>query len=143
MNKVKRIKKPVTISLNPALMEKIEKYMDSRGYSNRSKIVEDALKDYFAFQEQVDSETSFAIISVFFNHHDTKAVSSLLSVQHHSENVSIKYSSHLHLSHEFCLEIIVVEGMQSCIMDLEQKIRDIKGIDFVKTSILPPLSLVV
>ncbi|MHA2295759.1 MAG: nickel-responsive transcriptional regulator NikR [Candidatus Hodarchaeales archaeon] len=143
MKKTKRIKKPVTISLNPVLMEKLETYKEHWGYTNRSKIIEDALKDYFTIEDDT-SEKVFAIISTFFNHHDRDVVSSLLSVQHHADKITVMYSSHLHLSHDFCLEIIVVEGEgKRVIKELEQKIKAIEGINFVKTTILPPLSLVI
>ncbi|MFW9996146.1 MAG: CopG family ribbon-helix-helix protein [Candidatus Odinarchaeota archaeon] len=144
MNKDKRTKKPVTISLNPLLMEKIEKYKDYWGYNSRSKIIEDALKDYLAGGDEEEiNEKVYAIISVFFNHHVHEVVSSLIAIQHHVERVSVKYSSHIHLSHDYCLEILVVEGESSAVNAMKQKIKAIEGINFVKTTILPPLSLVV
>lgn len=117
-----------SFTLPPNIVEKVNEFAE-RLKMNRSMIMREALSSWLASQSSVTdiSGKGVAVVSYIYNHHDTHVLSELLDIQHNFENI-IGTSTHLHLSHTKCFEIVLCKGEIEEIKQLSTKIRSIKGL---------------
>ena len=75
---------------------------------------------------QCDNEVAGAIVIVY-DHHKRNIDNEINEVQHEHHHLILS-TQHVHLSHETCLETIVVKGKASELTALADKIITLKGI---------------
>jgi len=68
---------------------------------------------------------------MIYTHHQNELVQKILEIQHDAK-VNIMCNTHVHVSHENCLETIMVTGKVSEVKDFAQKIAGLKGVKFSK-----------
>ena len=80
------------------------------GYENRSEAVRDLVRDALIQQSWEDNEQIVAgSILLFYNHHQRNLLEELTNIQHSMHDLIIA-TTHFHLDHDSCLELIVVKG---------------------------------
>ena len=101
----------ITISIEPALLERFDRYIESRGYTNRSEGVRDAIRQLLADEriETNDAEPCVGCVTYVYNHHERELSSRLVETQHHHHDVPVA-TMHLHIDPENCLEATVLKG---------------------------------
>ena len=116
----------ISISIPKDLYERLEKYMKSSGVSDRSKIMQTALRDFLDENEK-DQTFVIGIINVVYEAESTAKVT---EVQHEFEDKIISVL-HVHRG-EKCIEAIAVKGIKSDLVDLVNKLASVKGVNKVK-----------
>lgn len=130
MNRVKRF----GVSIENDLIEKFDKYIKSKNYSNRSEAIRDLIRKEFVEEEWSQSSKIAAGAIVFvYDHHQRELANNLTDIQHDDHKIIIS-TQHIHLDHRICLEIIAVKGKISEILGLESKLKSIKGVKHVSLS---------
>ncbi len=131
VNMVERI----GVSIPKNLLGKFDSFINKKGYANRSEGIRDAIRDFLS-EPGIDlSGDGVGTISVFYDHHIHHISDFLTEVQHDFENIVLS-SIHFHLSHDTCLEIIVVRGNFRRISVFASRIKAKKGINQVKIQIM-------
>jgi len=123
------------VSLPRKLLERFDKTIMEACYSNRSKAIADAITEFIVSKKQLSGEKIIGSISFVYNHHTGDVTEKLTRLQHDHEEV-IKSSMHAHITHEKCLEVIIVSGNPREIQKLGETIAATRGVDNCKTSIL-------
>ena len=106
---------------------------------NRSMVVREALSSWISDRvkdQQIPEGDGVGVTSYIYNHHDTRVVSDLMHVQHEKDNL-ISSTTHVHLSHTKCFEIIILKGKINIIKDLNNSFRSIKGIVSFSEVLIP------
>ncbi|BCU71423.1 CopG family ribbon-helix-helix protein [Stygiolobus caldivivus] len=116
----------ISVSIPKELYDRLEKYMQTSGVSDRSKIMQTALRDFLDENER-DETYVIGIINIVYDNESTAKVT---SVQHEYENKIISVL-HVHRD-EKCVEAVAVKGMKSELVDLVNKLASIKGVSKVK-----------
>jgi len=130
MNRVKRF----GVSIENDLIEKFDKYIKSKNYSNRSEAIRDLIRKEFVEDEWSQSGKIAAGAIIFvYDHHQRELANNLTDIQHDYHKIIIS-TQHIHLDHRICLEIIAVKGKISEILDLESKLKSIKGVKHISLS---------
>jgi CopG family transcriptional regulator, nickel-responsive regulator len=130
MDNVKRF----GVSIENDLIEKFDKYIKSRNYTNRSEALRDLIRKEFVEEEWVQSDKIAAgAIVLVYDHHQRVLVDSLIDIQHDYHKIIIS-TQHIHLDPRICLEIIVVKGKISEIYKLESKLKSTKGVKHTSLS---------
>ena len=115
------------VSINSDLLEKFDKLIDSKGYSNRSEAIRDMIREHLVEQEwEADAETIGAV-TIVYDHHVRELSESLIALQHGHHSAVIS-SMHVHIDHHNCLEIIVVRGKGSKVKEIADKLISTKGV---------------
>lgn len=117
------------VSIEKQLLQKFDSYIKSRGYRNRSEALRDLIRKELVNNQWLakkEKEAAGAVIIVY-NHHQKELVDNIIDIQHDYKRIIIS-SQHIHLDHDFCLEIIVVRGRISDLFELENKLKVVKGI---------------
>jgi len=100
----------VTISLEPDLLAELDRFLERKGYSNRSQGIRDIVRARFVQEEwQTGRRATVATVNLVYDHHKRELMERLAHLQH--ENLErIVSSLHIHLDHEHCLEVLVLRG---------------------------------
>ncbi|MEA2016522.1 MAG: nickel-responsive transcriptional regulator NikR [Actinomycetota bacterium] len=117
------------VSIEEKLLKKLDSYVKSRRYINRSEALRDLIRKELVNSQWIgeeDEEVAGAIIIVY-DHHQKELVDNIIDIQHDYYKVIIS-SQHIHLDHRICLEVIIVKGMISRLFELENKLKVIKGV---------------
>ena len=101
----------VTISLDDGLLAEFDEYIKRKGYENRSEAIRDLLRQRLEADrlEGGRAESSVACLSYVYNHHQRELSRRLTAAQHDHHDLVLS-TLHVHLDHDNCLEIAVLEG---------------------------------
>jgi len=101
----------VTISLDDALLAEFDGYMKRKGYENRSEAIRDLLRDKLEQDRLTENRAHHAVacLSYVYNHHQRELSRRLTEAQHSHHDLMLS-TLHVHLDHENCLEIAVLQG---------------------------------
>ncbi|MBB5347867.1 nickel-responsive transcriptional regulator NikR [Desulfoprunum benzoelyticum] len=119
--------KRFSISLEENLLEIFDNHIRARSYTNRSEAIRDLIRKAFVKKEwQADKEV-MGVISLVYDHHQHKLQDKVTEVQHgyHHHIVS---TTHVHMDHDNCLEVIIVRGKAREIQELSDKLVALRGI---------------
>ena len=123
------------VSLASNLVAKLDEALSELGYANRSKAIGDAVRDFLAQKQVSGSGKLIATISYLYNHHVSDVNSNLVELQHGFEG-DITSTMHAHLSHDDCVEVLIVSGLAEKIKNLYGGLSAIRGVKNCKLSIL-------
>ncbi len=132
MEKVERI----GISLKKELLSPFDKLIASEGYATRSKAICDLVRERLS-QKQLSNSSAYAVAGVFliYDHHETKLPQKLVDIQH-NHLLTVIASTHVHLDHHNCLEIIILKGKVKDIEKLGNNIASLKGIKLSRVNVM-------
>ncbi len=119
--------KRFTISLEENLLETFDRYIQARSYNNRSEAIRDLIRKAFVKKEWEADNSVMGVISLVYDHHQHQLQEKVTEVQHdyHHHIVS---TTHVHMDHNNCLEVIIVRGSALDIQMLADKLIALKGV---------------
>ena len=125
------------VSIDSHLLNKFDSLSTKAGYTNRSEALRDLIRDKLV-SEKIDDENAlcFGIITFVYDHHKREIEKTLNNIQHDFYK-SIVFTSHVHIDHDNCMEIVVVKDKAGRSKKLADKILSFKGVKhgkFVMTS---------
>jgi CopG family nickel-responsive transcriptional regulator len=124
MNKIIRF----GVSIENNLLKKFDKQINKKGYKNRSEAIRDLIRSNLINHLSEDLNVkSIATLTILYNHHLGNVTDKLLDLQHNHTS-EILLSSHVHIDHDTCLEVIVLKGLTLNIIELSNKIKALKGV---------------
>jgi CopG family nickel-responsive transcriptional regulator len=128
----------VTITLDDALTEAFEGYMVRRGYHNRSEAIRDLIRDRL-HSEQLAAQPAghcVATLSYIYNHHERELAARLTSAHHEHHDLTIS-TMHVHLSHDHCLETVILRGPSNRVQTFADTVIAQPGVHHGSLAILP------
>ena len=120
------------VSLDSELLEKFDKTIERKGYSKRSEAIADIIRNSL-IQDSIEKGKGnvFGIISMVYDHHTRGTDEKLTDVQHSQHN-NIIATTHVHIDHNNCLEIIIVSGKANEIKTLAENLQSVRGVKHTK-----------
>ncbi len=116
------------VSIENFLLKKFDRLIEKRSYANRSEAIRDLIRKELVGQQCKNAETeSIGTITIIYDHHVRELAGLLTSVQH-DHNDEIITSTHVHLDHNNCLEVIIVKGKAGTIRKIADNLISIKGV---------------
>ena len=124
MNRITRF----GVSIDHNLLKKFDRSIHKKGYKNRSEALRDLIRRNLINEISLDLKVkSIATLTILYNHHMGNVTDKLLELQHnHTSDILV--SSHVHIDHNTCLEVIVLKGLTINIQELANNIKALKGI---------------
>ena len=127
----------ISFSLQPALQREFDRVSKLMGYDERSMALRIAIQNLINdYELKADPESLATGTILMIYDHVVRRVDNMITDIGHVHRVVIVSSLHLHLDEENCLNIIVVRGKVSKIMNLEQDIRKLNGVKQLKYAYL-------
>ncbi|RDW19706.1 nickel-responsive transcriptional regulator NikR [Oceanobacillus chungangensis] len=125
------------VSMEGNLLWKFDNLIKQRGYENRSEAVRDLVRDALIQHSwEKDEQIVAGSILLFYDHHKRNLQEELTNTQH-SMHDNIMATTHFHLDHSNCLELIIVKGKARDIQQLSNKLTSLKGVQYGKFTVAP------
>jgi len=127
MSKVTR----VSFTLPEDLLEKLDRFLQSKKYPSRSEAVRDAIAAFLAEQETLEGLKGEAVgvLVLLYDHGVPGLPERILELQHESEEL-VAAAQHLHLDERNCLEVIPIRGEGKRIRKLVEELGALRGVKF-------------
>ena len=116
------------IAIDSALLARFDRFITKQGYTNRSEALRDLIRDRLVADEVQHPETLVVgTVTLIYNHHSRLLPAKLTDLQHMYHELIIS-TTHVHLDHNTCLEVIVVRGASGKIQTLADVLIGTKGV---------------
>ncbi|GFO97573.1 nickel responsive regulator [groundwater metagenome] len=129
----------IGVSLPENLLEKFDEIITKRGYSSRSEGIRDSIRSYIRYYDwmsEVEGER-FGILSMTYDHSQRGLVTSLVDLEHEFTNIT-RSAVHVHISHEECMEVLILQGDGKEVKAIAERIMALKGVKNVKLTTIKP-----
>ena len=116
------------VSIEPDLIKKFDKQIKKEGYANRSEAIRDLIrKNLITEKNKNPNEEAIGTLTIIYDHHVGNLTDRLLDLQHnHTKEIFV--TTHVHIDHYNCLEVIILKGKTGNIQKLADNIKALKGI---------------
>ncbi len=116
------------VSIEPDLLKKFDKIIKMEGYTNRSEAIRDLVRKNLIREENKNPNAeSIGTLTMIYDHHTGNLTNKLLDLQH-DHTKEILSTTHIHIDHNNCLEVLVLKGKTGKIQKLADNIKSLKGI---------------
>ncbi|TAN47110.1 MAG: nickel-responsive transcriptional regulator NikR [Candidatus Methanoperedens sp.] len=129
----------IGVSLPENLLEKFDEIITKRGYSSRSEGIRDAIRSYIRYYDwmsEVEGER-IGILSMTYDHSQRGLVTSLLDLEHEFTAIT-RSAVHIHISHDECMEVLLVQGDGKDVRAIAEQVMALKGVKNVKLTTIRP-----
>lgn len=118
----------IGVSLEPDLLESLDRIASEGGYANRSQALRDLIRGALSSQAwQTAKGQVLAAIAIFYDSESSFATRKILELQHDFYH-DIRSSTHFHVSESSCLEVLVASGAAKKIQALVKALKSVKGV---------------
>ena len=117
-----------SVSLEADLLEQFDHYCKEQQFATRSEAIRQLLHNTLtAHAWESDWQDAAGTLTLVYDHHRSQLRRHLTQVQH--DHVDLVVSTlHAHLTHNLCLEVIVLRGPARRLLEIASRLRGLKGI---------------
>lgn len=128
----------VSVSMPDELLERIDEFADSHGYTGRSEVFREAARNLMSeFEdERLEDRELMAVVTVVFDYETTSVEEKMMGLRHDHEDV-VASNFHSHVGDRYCMELFVLEGQLEELSSFVGKIRATRDTLSVDYSVLP------
>ena len=128
----------ISISLTKDLLNRLDKFAKEKGYSSRSEVIRDAVRDVLSEYELSGFEEGKVTATItVISEQDKRDVNERLTRLRHEYDDIVSGNMHIHLGKTYCLEIFITEGDSKTVLSFVGKIRAIRDVQQVKYTMVP------
>lgn len=115
------------VSLPQTLIQRFDQLIKEKQYPNRSEAIRDLIRKRLIEEEIVQDQEVIGVLHLLYDHHQRELSDRLTDIQHDHHDLIIS-STHVHLDHDNCLEVILMKGRAGQIKSISDKLIAIKGV---------------
>jgi len=115
------------ISLPKDLIDKFDRLIREKNYTNRSKALGDLIRQELIKREWREGKEIAGAITLIYDHHKRELLNKITDIQHDFQKIIIS-TQHIHLDHNNCLEIVAIKGNPKEAQKLTDSLKSIKGV---------------
>jgi CopG family transcriptional regulator, nickel-responsive regulator len=116
-----------TISLEEDLLKEFDRHLRKHKYSSRSEGIRDLIRQSLVKQEWDADDEVVGVINLVYNHHQRQLQDRITQVQHEFHHHVVS-TTHVHLDHDNCLEVIIARGQAGQIQSLADQLIALRGV---------------
>jgi CopG family transcriptional regulator, nickel-responsive regulator len=126
----------IGIAIESSLLAAFDKLIEKQGYANRSEAVRDLIRERLV-QKTLNKPTAKAVAGIFlvYDHHAADLSRKLLELQH-SHLLRTISSTHIHLDHHNCLEVIILKGAVAELQKIADHLISLKGVKLGRLNLM-------
>ena len=118
----------IGVAIDSDLLNKFDRLIGSRGYTNRSEAFRDLIRDELVEKSWQDPGSKVVgTVTLVYDHHVRLLNEKLTDIQHDFHH-HILSTLHVHLDHDHCLEVLVVRGKAAAVKKIADKLISTKGV---------------
>ncbi|MBN2338669.1 MAG: nickel-responsive transcriptional regulator NikR [Acidobacteria bacterium] len=119
------------ISLEKELLERFDRLIEQKGYQNRSEAIRDLVRDHFVQEEVASNREVVGTLTLVYDHHQPKLSEQLIEAQHDYTG-QVLATTHVHLDHHNCLEVIILKGRGTDVKTFSDRLLSLRGVQHGK-----------
>jgi CopG family nickel-responsive transcriptional regulator len=125
----------IGVAIATDLLNKFDKLISQRGYTNRSEAFRDLIREELVEQtwESPDAHV-VGTVTLVYDHHVRMLSEKLVAIQH-DHHQAILSTLHVHLDHDNCLEVLVVRGQSAQVRMVADALIATKGVQHGRLTI--------
>jgi CopG family nickel-responsive transcriptional regulator len=117
----------LSFSVDKPLADKLESLRSSAGYENRSELIRDLIRARLVEEAWRADQEAVGAVTLVFDHHAHGLGERLTHLQHDHHDV-ILATTHVHLDHDLCAEVVICRGPASRLQAIADGLRQHKGV---------------
>jgi len=129
MEKVTRF----SVSIETDLLSRFLSLTKKRGYLNRSEALRDIIREALVREEWAKNDEIIGTITIVYDHHKRDLTDRLTKMQHDHHEIVLA-TTHIHLDHDNCMEMIAVRGRASTVQKVADALVGSRGVKHGKLS---------
>ena len=130
----------IGVAMDSDLLTRFDNFIARQGYTNRSEAFRDLIRDRLVAETVTDPRAPVvATVTLIYDHHSRLLPDKLMSVQHEHHHL-IVCTTHAHLDHESCLEVVILRGESRQVQKLADMLIGTKGVQHGRLVMSSPKS---
>jgi len=118
----------IGIALDSDLLKRFDRTIEKSRYTNRSEAFRDLIRDRLVREQTAaPNATVVGSVTLIYNHHASGITEKLTEVQHAHHDLVVS-TSHAHLDHDSCLEVLIVHGKAAHVEHFADLLIGLKGV---------------
>lgn len=122
------------VSLDHHLLDDFDRVIVAKKYETRSEAIRDLIRDHLVAEDWDAKRATVGTITIVYDHHVRDLMDKLMDIQH-AHHKLIRSTLHVHLDHDHCLEVLVVQGKGREIREIADTLISTKGVKHGKLTI--------
>lgn len=116
------------VSVEDELLRKFDDLIEKIGYKSRSEAIRDLIRERLVSEEWKEGEKeTVGILGLVYNHEIRELTENLTRIQHKHLDLIVS-STHIHLDHHNCLEVVVLKGKGSLIKKIADELLSTRSV---------------
>ena len=117
-----------SVSVEGDLLELFDKYRQQEQFATRSEAVRQLIRDMLTRRAWESGVHEVAgSLTLIYDHHRSQLRDQLVQLQHDNTDLIVS-TLHAHLSHDICMEVIVLRGPAGKLQQIASRLKGLKGI---------------
>lgn len=128
------------VSVEDELLQNYDQLIAVQGYAARSEALRDLMRDALVRSKiEISSETGEGIgsLTLVYDHHASDLTDKMNDLQHEHHDLIVSVL-HVHISHDDCMEVIVMRGEIKSVRSLAESLLSLKGVKHGKLFVTLP-----
>ena len=117
-----------TVSVEEDLLSDFDRYCKQEKFATRSEAVRQLIRDRLTSRAwQSGSQEVAGTLTLVYDHHRSQLGDRLTQLQHDNTDLIVS-TTHVHLNHHLCLEVIILRGPATRLQQIAAQLKGLKGI---------------
>ena len=117
----------IGVAIDSDLLKRFDTFIGNQGYTNRSEAFRDLIRDRLVMAT-IDNPRAPVVgtVTLIYDHYSRLLPEKLMNLQHEYHNLVV-CTTHAHLDHHSCLEVIILKGESRYVQKLADLLIGTKG----------------
>jgi CopG family nickel-responsive transcriptional regulator len=117
-----------SVSLEDDLLRQFDRYCSDQQFATRSEAVRQLIRDTLTTRAwESECRDAVGTLTLVYDHHRAQLSDRLTQLQHEHTELVVS-TLHAHLTHDLCLEVIILRGPAAKLQEVTLQLRGLKGI---------------
>jgi CopG family nickel-responsive transcriptional regulator len=118
----------IGIAIEPDLLTRFDRLSKQRGYTNRSEAFRDLIRNQLVEERTATTDARVVgSVTLIYDHHAAGLPDKLMDLQHEFHELVVS-TTHAHLDHDSCLEVIILSGPSNVVEQFASRLIGLKGV---------------
>lgn len=130
----------IGVAIDSDLLERFDRFLTCQGFTNRSEAFRDLIRDRL-ISAVVETPDAFVVgtVTLIYDHHSRLLPEKLTDLQHEYHSLVVS-TTHAHLDHDTCLEVLILKGPSKNIRKFADRLIGTKGVQHGRLVLTSPKS---
>jgi CopG family nickel-responsive transcriptional regulator len=128
------------VSVEDELLKSFDRLITEQGYPNRSEALRDLMRDALVrarLETHPNAAAVLGTLTLVYDHHASELTDRMAGIQHDHHELVVSVL-HVHISHDDCMEVIVLRGTAGEVREIADSLLSLKGVKHGKLFVTLP-----